>query len=141
MNHHRPLGLLCTLVLALSLRAEPPRPTLTPPVRTIDLNKGESHDVELTGGKKVTIKLLELREDRDEFRDAVRKAEVTVEVAGQKVSLVSANYRLPLTVAGVQIDCPITKGYRSNSTSGVAGADPWGLDKDARLRLWPAGSP
>src|SRR5262249_34004087 len=67
--------------------------------------------------------------------------EVTVEVAGQKVTLVSANYRLPVTVAGVQIDCPVTKGYRQDNARGVAGDNPWGLDKDARLRLWPAGSP
>jgi murein DD-endopeptidase MepM/ murein hydrolase activator NlpD len=36
----------------------------------------------------------------------------------------------------VQVDCPITGGYRSNS-----GEDSWGLVKDARIRLWPAGSP
>ena len=66
---------------------------------------------------------------------------MTVEVDGEKVTLVSANYRLPVTVAGVQIDCPVTKGYRQNRLNGVAGDDPWGLDKDARLRLWPAGSP
>ena len=35
---------------------------------------------------------------------------------------------------GVQVDCPITGGYRSNS-----GEDLWGLVKDARIRLWPAG--
>ena len=45
----------------------------------------------------------QIRNDRDEMRDAVRKAEVKVDVAGQEVTLVSANYRLPITVAGVQI--------------------------------------
>ena len=48
----------------------------------------------------------------------------------------SANYNLPITVANVQIDCPITSGYNKNSSS-----DAWGLEKDARLRLWPADSP
>jgi murein DD-endopeptidase MepM/ murein hydrolase activator NlpD len=39
-------------------------------------------------------------------------------------------------VGSVQIDCPITRAlYRDCST------DAWGLEKDARLRLWPAGSP
>ena len=37
-------------------------------------------------------------------------------------------------MGGVQIDCPITKGYNE-------GGDHWGLDADARLRLWPAGYP
>jgi murein DD-endopeptidase MepM/ murein hydrolase activator NlpD len=57
------------------------------------------------------------------------------------VKLVSANYRLPVTVGAVQIDCPVTKGYSKNASRAVTGADAWGLDKDARLRLWPAGSP
>jgi murein DD-endopeptidase MepM/ murein hydrolase activator NlpD len=124
-----------------SLQAEPPRPTLTPPVRTIDLAVGEWQEVELSSGKKVAVKLLNLQEKRDQLRNAVRKAEVTVEVAGEKLTIVSANYRLPVTVAGVQVDCPVTKGYRQNNAKGVSGEDPWGLDKDARLRLWPAGSP
>jgi murein DD-endopeptidase MepM/ murein hydrolase activator NlpD len=62
-------------------------------------------------------------------------------VGGRRVALVSANYRLPVTAGDVQIDCPVTKGYRQNNSKGVSGDNPWGLDKDARLRLWPAGSP
>jgi hypothetical protein len=59
----------------------------------------------------------------------------------RKVSLVSANYRLPVTVGGVQINCPVTRGYRRDNAKGIANEDPWGIDKDARLRLWPAGTP
>lgn len=125
------------LVLALSLSAAPPAPTITPLMQVADLNVGEAHEFELPGGKKATVKLLDLKETRDDLRQAVRKAEVTVDVNGQKVSLVSANYRLPITVAGVQIDCPITKGYCERSSKSNA----WGLDKDARIRVWPAGSP
>ncbi len=135
------LAALTFTVLVLPLRAEPPKPTLTSPMRTIDLNVGQTQQVELSDGKKVTVKLLDLTEERDAFRNAVRKATVTVEVAGEKVSLVSANYRLPLTIAGVQIDCPVTKGYVLNSSDTVSGRNPWGLDKDVRLRLWPAGAP
>ena len=47
-----------------------------------------------------------------------------------------ATTSLPVAAGGVQVDCPITGGYRSNSSE-----DPWGLVKDARIRLWPAGSP
>ncbi len=137
--------LLVVVLLALgpvvSLSAQPPQPTRTSLVRALDLNVGEAQEVELAGGQKVLVKLLDLKETRDELRSAVRRAEVQVEVAGQRVALVSANYRLPATIAGVQIDCPITKGYRQNSTRDTANRDPWGLDKDARLRLWPAGSP
>ena len=59
-----------------------------------------------------------------------------MKVNGQTIELVSATYNLPTTVAGVQIDCSITRGYNSNGR-----AESWGLEKDARLRLWPAGSP
>ena len=70
------------------------------------------------------------------MRAAIRSATVTVEINGSRHQLPSGNYHLPRTLAGVQIDCPITKGYRANSNR-----DMWALAKDARLRLWPAGSP
>jgi murein DD-endopeptidase MepM/ murein hydrolase activator NlpD len=139
MTRYLGLTIYCLAGLGFSRSSEPP--FLAPLQRTIDLNVGETQEVTLADGKKVAVKLIDLRETRDGFRDAVRKAEVTVEVAGTKVTLVSANYRLPVTVAGVQIDCPVTKGYRDNSAKGVSGANPWGLDKEVRLRLWPAGSP
>ena len=72
------------------------------------------------------------------MRSAIRQARVKVEVNGQTTTLVSANYRLPITVGGVQIDCPVTRGYYKNCDPFE---DSWGLDKDARLRLWPEGSP
>ncbi len=72
------------------------------------------------------------------MRGAIRSARVQVEVDGQRMWLTSANYRLPTVVGPVQIDCPITAGHCKNSSSQP---NPWGLAKDARLRLWPVGSP
>jgi murein DD-endopeptidase MepM/ murein hydrolase activator NlpD len=132
---------LLMLVWVFPLSAEPPPATLEPLVRAVDLNVGESQEVRLADGTKTTVKLLDLKEVRDDLRNAVRRAEVRVGVNGREVSLVSANYRLPVTVAGVQIDCPVTGGYRVNNSETVRGEDPWGLNKDARLRLWPASSP
>ncbi len=137
--------LLCSLALlsliAAPLRAEIPQPKLTPLHVTVDLNLGESQEVTLTSGKKVTVKVVDLDEQRDSLRGAVRKAEVKVLVDGKEVTLVSANYRLPATVGEVQIDCPVTRGYRDRATKTTGGLDVWGLDKAVRLRLWPAGSP
>jgi len=62
---------------------------------------------------------------------------VRVEAAGREVSLISSTYHLPITVGNVQIDCPVTEGYTTNSSKDNA----WGLTKAARLRLWPADSP
>ena len=43
---------------------------------------------------------------------------------------------MPVAAGGVQVDCPITGGYLANSNQNF-----WGLEKDARIRIWPAGSP
>jgi hypothetical protein len=112
-----------------------------PPVRilhkTVDLQIGEAQDVRLSGGTPVRVKLLNLREHRDDVNGAVRRAEVEVEVDGAVTNLISGTYHLPVTFGKVQIDCPVTKGYLEKAQGG----NPWGLVKDARLRLWPAGSP
>ena len=67
--------LLCVLILCgpavlAAAAPEPPLPTRAPLVRVADLNVGEAHEVELTGGKKATVKLLDLQETRDELRGA-----------------------------------------------------------------------
>ena len=118
-----------------------PNPTLKASMRTVDLNVGESEVVVMEDGSKISVKLVDLQETRDTLREAVRRAEVTVEIGGKKATLVSANYRLPTQIGPVLADCPVTKGYPGNATKGVAGANPWGLDKDARIRLFPAGAP
>jgi PKD domain/Peptidase family M23 len=118
-----------------SLASAPP-PTRQPLMRVSDLDIGELQQVQLCNGVSATVKLVELQEFRDPVTSAVREAKVVVEVNSQRVSLSSGNYRLPVTVAEVQVDCPITRGYLANST-----IDHWALAKAARLRLWPAGSP
>ena len=116
-----------------------PAPTVTPLIRTVDLNIGQSRTVTLCDGKQATVKLLGLKETRDPLRNAVRSAKVTVDVNGRKVTIPASYYSLPVTVGEVQVDCAVTKGF-------VKPNDPrrknvWALDADARLRLWPAGSP
>lgn len=125
------------LALALStVRAEIPAPTIEPTLRAVDLTIGEAADVKLANGQTVHVELVDVQETADSMSKAVREARARVKVNGTETWLTSANYNLPQTVAGVQIDCPITRGYNANS-----GEDAWGLVKDARLRLWPAGSP
>ncbi len=136
MPYRLNVTLLVFVTMVSTARAEPPGPALTPLVRVVDLDRGQSQEVTLCDGRKVDVKLLDLRETTGEVRGAVRRAEVEVEVDGKTVRLVAGNYELPKTVGGVRIDCPITGGYVKN-----AGSDYWGLTADARLRLWPAGSP
>jgi len=134
------LSILGCLAVEPVRAAEPRKEQSTAPqkplVRVVDLDIGETTQLELCNGQRVKVELLKLRETRDPIRQAVRSAEVTVKVEGEEITLESGMYNLPRPVAGVQIDCSITKGYNSNGTPSF-----WGLDKDARLRLWPAGSP
>ncbi len=119
-----------------AVNAGQPQPTSQPLVRAVDLAVGESQSVALADGKTATVKLIGVDEVRDPIRSAIREAKVKVEVNGTPVALTSGNYQLPVPAGGVQLDCPVTGGYRTNSNH-----DPWGLVKDARIRLWPAGSP
>jgi hypothetical protein len=124
-------------LVAQTALGQPPTPTRTPLLRVVDLNKGQSQEVALCDGTRATVKLLDVRETRDTLRGAIRNATVAVEVNGQRVELSSAMYHLPKSVAGVRIDCPVTKGYQANANrQGI-----WGLDADARLRLWPTRGP
>ena len=59
-----------------------------------------------------------------------------ISVDGEEITINSGNYNLPVTVGKVQIDCPVVKAYNSNTRRNI-----WELHKDARFRIWPAGSP
>jgi hypothetical protein len=136
-----PRRLLAVALLVLAgpsmTRADsPPRPTRAPIVRAVDLDVGETQRVVLADGASATVALLDVCEDKDPIRHAVRQARLKVAVNGQPITLSAGQYHLPQPVGGVQVDCPITGGYRANSNE-----DRWSLDKAARLRLWPAGSP
>ena len=83
--------------LAGSAPQESPRQPL---LRTIDLDMGESREVELSDGAKVGVKLLGVEETRDGLRAAIREARVTVEVNGQPATLDVPVHRCSPNVAG-----------------------------------------
>ncbi|MFW6171133.1 MAG: hypothetical protein ACODAD_11630, partial [Planctomycetota bacterium] len=130
MRYH----LLSVFVLILSaVTVADVRAEAAPLFTLVDLEVGEAADVTLASGHTVHVKLVSVDEKRGKLRDAIREANVVVELDGKKVKIPSSTYHLPLTSGKVQIDCPVTKGYGGRGT--------WALDADARLRLWPAGSP
>jgi len=126
-----------TIVLLWALTALGSSPQRPPLLVTADLDVGETQAVTLVDGTTVDVTLLHLNEQRDTIRQAVRRAEVRVRVDDHVVELVASAYHLPVVVGSVQIDCAVTRGYLEGSSKGNA----WALEKDARLRLWPAGSP
>ena len=136
IHHHIATAIALVCFATTFCGAAEETPSIKPLVRVVDLNVGDSVEVELCDGSRAVVKLLGLKEHRDEVCSALRQAEVTVEVNGQKGKLVSATYHRPRTIGDVQIDCSVTKGYNENGNPTF-----WGLDKDARLRLWPAASP
>ena len=84
----------------------------------------------------MTVKLLAISDTRDKARSAIRDARAELEINGSPATLQCGNYHLPMAVGKVQADCTITKAYYQNTDQ-----DRWGLQKDARIRLWPTGSP
>jgi murein DD-endopeptidase MepM/ murein hydrolase activator NlpD len=107
-----------------------------PPFVTVDVDRGRPVDIVLRDGNKARVELLDRTEVPDSARGAVRVAQVRVRVNGAEQWLVCGNYHLPVPIRGVRIDCPVTRGLLANSRS-----NPWALERDARLRLWPGKSP
>lgn len=107
-----------------------------PLVRVVDLNIGEPANVTLHDGTTVDITLNALEEHREKVRQAVYGSTLSLTINGTDVTLDAGPYHLPVVRAGIQIDCTATKGLNVAGTPAF-----WGLDKDARIRLWPAGSP
>ena len=129
------LSMFCLLLTSMDLQAQTDD-GLTPLLRTVDIDLGENAKVELHDGSVAQVELLSVDPVTDPVMDAVRSVNVTVRVNGEEKTIRSGNYNLPVNAGGVQIDCPVTRDYMERASS-----DWWGLEKDARLRLWPAGSP
>lgn len=125
---------LCLILLA-QCRVPPLDEAPGAPSAAVDLSIGEEAKVELGDGSTAAVKLLGTEHAAYGSSPIVREARVTVEVNGERAVLVCGRYRLPVRAGGVQIDCPVTAGYVRTSKYDV-----WGLEKDARLRLWPGSS-
>lgn len=111
----------------------PSQPTL---FSLTDMNVNEPAEVSLSDGVPAAVEVLELTETRDPIRDAMRRADVRVKINDEETVINSGLYNRPVSVGGVLVDCPVTKGYNLGS-----GDDPWSLKKDVRLRVWPGNSP
>jgi hypothetical protein len=125
--------------IAVSCGQEPEKVTdgfVTPLRSVVDLNTGDSVAVKLSDGTLASLRLLSTDFGTDPFRNAVRSATATVSINGRRVVLESANYSLPVSVGGVRLDCPVTSAMYHNTND-----DRWGLEADARIRLWPADGP
>ena len=99
----------------------------------------EVHDLAIgdtVAARGARIKLTGVEETRDPIVHAIRRAQATLAIDGQTVTLDCGNYNLPRKAGPVQVDCSVTGGYRKGEA-----VDPWKLEKDARIRVWPAEAP
>ncbi|MCA1685680.1 MAG: hypothetical protein LC745_06770 [Planctomycetia bacterium] len=80
-----------------ALAAEPPPPPLH---RTVDLDRGEPFQIEISDGSKATVKLLDVEATRDTRRLAIREARVRLEIDGLPTTLLAAMDHLPRTIEG-----------------------------------------
>jgi hypothetical protein len=129
-------GLIAVAALGACKTTDPISLPEGPLARAVDLEIGEEAWLDLWNGQKTHIKLIALDEATYGTTSVVREAKVTIEVDGNRAELVSALYRLPSNVGAMQVDCPITRGYVKTSKTNA-----WALDKAARLRVWPGGTP
>jgi len=125
------LLLLCSLIILGVSCNDQSKPQPLRIVTEIDI--GESQNITLTNGEIIKLKLLQVDVIRDSVRNAVRKGSVKVSVDGEEITI---NYNLPVVIGKVQIDCPYIKDYEAKTTK-----NRWSVTKDARIRLWPKGSP
>jgi hypothetical protein len=146
-QHIRTLGLAIALLLWSQFASEASAaPPADPLFRTVDLNIGETATLKLADDRSTTVRLIAVDEQVDSVRDAVRSAKLKLEFDGRPFDLTTGPYRLPMPLAGswkegrystgVQVDCPVTKGMNRNGSPEF-----WGLDKDARIRVWSEGQP
>lgn len=110
--------------------------SIMPLLRTVDMDVGETRNVELSNGSTVKVELLAINPIIDSVIGAVRGVNIAVRINGQEKIIKSGNYSLPVFINGFQVDCPVTQVYMER-----AHQNSWGLKKDARLRLWPKDSP
>ncbi|MCZ7586231.1 MAG: PKD domain-containing protein [Deltaproteobacteria bacterium] len=114
---------------------DPPAPPAwpDPSLREVfDLNVGETAAASFDGGVAAEITLMEVTAQSDAVRGAVRASTVRLAVDGEPVNLDCGNYHLPVDAGAVRVDCPVTRDVYANTNE-----DRWGLEKDARLRVWP----
>lgn len=127
------LSVVTLFTIATVVQAGDP---LKPLLRAVDMNIGETREIELHDGSAAEVEVLGVEPINDSVFGAVRQVKVIIRVNGLQATIYSGNYQLPVTVGNVQIDCPVTLDYMKR-----AHINWWGLEKDVRLRLWPAGSP
>jgi murein DD-endopeptidase MepM/ murein hydrolase activator NlpD len=100
-----------------------------------DLKVSESVTLDPGDGRERMITLREVREPKDAVRDRIREPSVVLDIDGEEVEVKAALYNLPQSVAGMRVDCAVT---RQVAEAIAIYKDLYVLSGDARIRCWPA---
>lgn len=132
--------LLLSFLISFGLWAKPihrraPRLPRTPYPMIADMNVGET--VEFRFERRGTLhklKLIDFKEEKDEFRGAVRSAKLNVEVNGEAFPVFCENYTLSKYIKEhrIQVECMATRGLVDTGKENA-----WSLSKDVRIRISP----
>jgi murein DD-endopeptidase MepM/ murein hydrolase activator NlpD len=130
------LLIVCLLGVCSVIAAATPNPII------VELSRGETQQVRLSGGKTHSIKLISLKERTEPYYESANKrtieaiveADVTLRIDGKNGSVVGGPFRLPTVVNGLAVLVTVTKNW----TGGIA---PDELNKDVRLEIQDANVP
>ena len=100
-----------------------------------DLKVNKSVALDPGDGRERTITLREIREPKDAVRGTIREPSIVLDIDGEKVEIKAGLYNLPQSVAGMRVDCAVTRGV---AESIAIYKDLYVLSGDARIRCWPA---
>jgi murein DD-endopeptidase MepM/ murein hydrolase activator NlpD len=99
-----------------------------------DLRVNQPVTLDPGDGRERVLTLCEVREPRDAVRGTIREPSVLLDIDGEAVEIKAALYNLPRSVAGMRVDCAVTRGV---AESIAVWKDVFCLSGDARIRCWP----
>ncbi len=102
-----------------------------------DLAVGESAEVPTADGPR-RLTLLNVIEPRCRARGVIRFPRVEIDLDGERAEIPAALYHMPQPVNGLRVACSVTRGVAEVVSRHM---DVYALEKDARLRCWPADGP
>jgi murein DD-endopeptidase MepM/ murein hydrolase activator NlpD len=92
------------------------------------LDPGETYLFKLKNGSVKSVRLASVKEFKDSVVSLTRRAEVGVEIDGQRLDLVSAPYVMPTETGGIRIQADTTSAWQE-------------LPKRVQFSLWDATDP
>jgi murein DD-endopeptidase MepM/ murein hydrolase activator NlpD len=96
--------------------------------RFVYLNIGETAEFRLAGGRTKRIRLVSVKEEKDRVIHLMRRAEIRLDIDGERLDVPCSPYALPVERDGLRLQVDTTSGWLQ-------------MGKRVQLSLWDAGDP